>query len=224
MKKALLIGTAVALVVGAGAAMAHGPWRGHDGGYYGYHGQQDGWRGRRGADDAKGPRSQFGRGSGRMIEQRFAALDANKDGKVTTEEIDAARAARFKEMDADGDGSVTPEEMVQHQLLQRAKRRIARMDVDGDGKIQESELPSGGRMFSRFDLNGDGAVTKAEIEIARDAMGGGRGWGRGEGRGWGRGGPGWDRGGWGPAEMAPDEPEVEEAPVDDVPAEDGAEQ
>lgn len=178
MKKALLIGAAV-VAIGAGAALAHGPWRGHHGHGHGYYG------GHHGGYEARGHR----RGkAGRMLEQRFDQFDADGDGLVTREELAAARSERFSAMDADGDGAVTAEELVQFRMLRRAQRRIERMDQNGDGVLQETELRMGARMFDRFDLNADGAVSRAEIDIARDAMRGKRGWGRRDGeRRWGRG-------------------------------------
>src|SRR3990167_8304612 len=50
-----------------------------------------------------------------MVKEKFAAVDANKDGAVTMEEINAARTARhaqrmddrFKAMDTNSDGSIS---------------------------------------------------------------------------------------------------------------------
>ena len=183
MRKAILIGAAIA-AVGAGVALAQGPWKGHGG--YGY-----GPRGHDGYYEA-GPRGGWGRGGrhgrrGERIERRFEQLDADKDGLVSAEEIAAARAARFKEMDANGDGAVDAREMVDFRMMRRAKRRIERLDQNGDGVLQQDELPAR-RAFTRFDLNGDGAVSKAEARLAAEHMGP-----RGRRGRWGR---GWDRGGW----------------------------
>jgi hypothetical protein len=47
----------------------------------------------------------------RMADARFRALDANRDGKVTLEEMRPQVEARFRAMDANGDQTVTREEM-----------------------------------------------------------------------------------------------------------------
>lgn len=58
---------------------------------------------------AKTPESKF-----QTIKANFDQMDANKDGKVTTEEqiawTEAQRKAQFEEMDTNHDGKVTPEE------------------------------------------------------------------------------------------------------------------
>ena len=41
---------------------------------------------------------------------RFEKFDANKDGVVTTQEVEAAALAKFNEADTNKDGKVTPEE------------------------------------------------------------------------------------------------------------------
>ncbi|WP_158292241.1 EF-hand domain-containing protein [Paracraurococcus ruber] len=47
----------------------------------------------------------------RMVGMMFRALDANRDGKVTPEEIRPAAEARFRSFDANGDGAVTRDEL-----------------------------------------------------------------------------------------------------------------
>ena len=47
----------------------------------------------------------------RMADARFRALDANRDSKVTLEEMRPQVEARFRAMDANGDQAVTREEM-----------------------------------------------------------------------------------------------------------------
>src|SRR6185295_19594500 len=52
-----------------------------------------------------------GPGAGeRFRTQFFERLDANKDGKVTTAEFEAAHAARFKAADKNNDGFITKDE------------------------------------------------------------------------------------------------------------------
>jgi len=156
--------------------------------------QTRGW----GGDDGM-----HGRMQGEMLD--FDTLDADKDGKITKEEIAAARTARIKAMDPDGDGFVTREEMLAHandmarkQVEARIGDMFARMDTDGDGKLGAAEVmaaPMGGqrgmdRMFDRVDADSDGAVTRAEMDAAKARMSEGRRGGRdgqGEGRGDGHG-------------------------------------
>ncbi|PLX39085.1 MAG: hypothetical protein C0606_00635 [Hyphomicrobiales bacterium] len=100
--------------------------------------------------------------------KRFAAFDADKDGKVTKDEIDALLAKR---------------------MATRRDRIVSRFDTDGDGIITKEEFdkPRTER-FGMLDRNDDGKVERQELPM----MGGPRGgWG---GPGMGRGGPG---GGWG---------------------------
>ncbi|MDO9711234.1 EF-hand domain-containing protein [Paracraurococcus lichenis] len=47
----------------------------------------------------------------RMVGMMFRALDANRDGVVTLEEIRPAAEARFRAFDANGDGAVTRDEV-----------------------------------------------------------------------------------------------------------------
>lgn len=179
MKKALLVSTAV-LLIGAGAAMAHGPWSkgGHFGGRHGggYHhgmsGHEFGGPRRRGDHKMKRGR----RGAG--VEKQFEALDADSNGEVTAEEIAAAKAERFAAMDTNGDGSVDAREMVEYRMLQRAERRIKRLDKNEDGVMQADELPDRNQRLTRFDLDNNGTITRAELDLVAKHMGsrGGRRW------------------------------------------------
>lgn len=127
----------------------------------------------------------FERGAGAGPMAMFEAADADKDGKVTPDEMAALRTARIASLDADSDGFVTREEMTAYQL-EAARSRITarvdamftRLDADGDGRLGAPELLARGtpeRMFERLDRDGDGAVSKAEAEMARARMGDDRG-------------------------------------------------
>jgi hypothetical protein len=123
----------------------------------------------------------------------FAAIDADKDGKITKAELEAHRAARVAAVDADKDGKLSATEL-KAQAMERAAARademVARMierhDSDGDGLISAAEMAAGpapGDIFDRIDRDGDGAISMAEAEAARDHMA------RRMGRHHGRGGP-----------------------------------
>lgn len=148
---------------------------------------------------AHGDKGQRGGGQrGAMMEEMFERTDANGDGKITQEEVDAAAAARFAETDADGDGLLSAEEIQTFAAAQRearendrranrTERMIGRLDANDDGLLSLEELSERGpqdmfaRMLDRVDTDEDGAISKEEMEEARANMKerGGRGHGRG---------------------------------------------
>jgi Ca2+-binding EF-hand superfamily protein len=130
--------------------------------------------------------------------ERFEAMDADKDGKVTEAEIAAYHAARFAAADADGNGSLSAEELtamqlarMQDRMADRSARMIERLDANADGQLSAEEMAKMGERkspFERADADGDGGVTMEEARAAVE-KGAKRGkHGRGEGRG--------DRGWW----------------------------
>lgn len=142
----------------------------------------------------KGP---MGAPMGGMM-MNFDAVDADKDGKITKDEMAAHRAARFTEADSDKDGKLSPEEMVAMReqaeaarKTERAKAMIARIDSDKDGFVSPAEMdamPMMDKMFDRVDENSDGAISKEEMEAVRARMGermgdGKKGGGHGKHRG-----------------------------------------
>lgn len=141
-------------------------------------------------------------GGGPMAGLDFATVDADKDGKITSAEMEAFRAARVTEADTDKDGKLSVAELsamhlarMQARADQMATRMVERHDADGDGMLTAAEFatpPAPERMFEMADADGDGALTEAEIEAARAKMaemreghgkGGKHGRGHGEGRG-----------------------------------------
>ncbi len=140
----------------------------------------------------------------------FAELDADGDGKVTTEELkafaDAAATKRFQDADTDGDGKLSSDEMTaaaEAAKLDRQARRqeamISRFDTDKDGFVSEEEMKAamgervgkrgtdterGERMIQRFDVDNDGALSAEEFakmqEMAQDGMREGRFGGKGD--------------------------------------------
>ncbi len=137
-------------------AQARGPRRGRPG------------RGRRDGDRPQRP----GRGGPRGVNPLFRLLDANRDGKITSQEM----TQFFKKLDRNGDGTITPDEMPAPRFGARpggpARRitpeaivqRIMRMDKNGDGKLTKDEVPERMRRFlERADANGDGALDKEEL-------------------------------------------------------------
>lgn len=103
----------------------------------------------------------------------FATLDADGNGAVTPEEMQAKAAARFAAADTDGDGGLSAAELQAQEDQRRAarlNRMIAARDTNGDGLLQADEMAPKGdrmtRMFDRIDTNKDGSIDAAEFEAA----------------------------------------------------------
>ena len=153
-----------------------------------------GERGARGG----GPRGM--RGGERPVSPLMTALDANKDGKLSAEEISNAATA-LKALDKNEDGVLDSSELTPPRPERGGRggregggrggmgdpseriNRMMEMDADKDGKISKEE---GGDRMSRFfdyvDSDSDGYLTKKEIEESMKRWQGGGGGGRG-GRG-----------------------------------------
>src|SRR3546814_14161525 len=90
---------------------------------------------------------------GAVQQERFDAMDADKDGKVTAAEMRAFRAARFARADADGDGKLTVEELDEARKAERQerlKKMVLWLDADGDGMLSAEEFEARrGAMLAR---------------------------------------------------------------------------
>jgi Ca2+-binding EF-hand superfamily protein len=117
----------------------------------------------------------FGGGHGRMMmmEQFTERYDANKDGKISQEEIDTNRTATLERNDADKDGSLTMAEFEKVWMeanRQRMVREFQRFDSDGDSKVTLDEYRKPlSDMVARADHNGDGVLSQDD-RGQRDGM------------------------------------------------------
>lgn len=111
----------------------------------------------------------------------FAAVDADKDGKIALTELKSFRAAKLKAADTDGNGQISEDELVtfrlrdvEKALRDHVKEELGLMDVDGDSAVSVTELqatPSRAlRFFERIDADDDGAVSQAEVDAAKARM------------------------------------------------------
>lgn len=107
--------------------------------------------------------------------ERFARMDANKDGKIDAADREAARAAmqakRFASFDANSDGSISKAEWDQ-QGADRAAKRAAAGEA-GQGKRHAMRGHHGKRgghhgmwMMGKADTDGDKAISQAEFQTA----------------------------------------------------------
>ena len=158
----------------------------------------EGRRGGRG--EGRGFGGGFGGGFRMPPSPVMAALDADADGELSTEEINNATKA-LKALDKNNDGKLAGDE-IRPQFggpggpgggfgdpAQFVDRMIEGSDKDKDGKLSEEEMPEFMRRgFAEMDTNKDGFADKAELEEAGRRMR--ERFGRGPG---GPGGPGGDR-------------------------------
>ncbi len=108
----------------------------------------------------------------------FEEMDANADGLISSDELQAHREARFTQTDANGDGALSRAELEARMDSKSSERRakfldrmFERRDTDADGQLSLEEMTSGrtAKMFERADADGDGLISKAEFEAAREA-------------------------------------------------------
>ena len=130
-----------------------------------------------------------------QADQRFARMDANRDGRVTADERSQVRLGRradrqaqlFARLDTDRNGSLSQAEFAARQALRaerraergerrgnrrgmRAERRQARL-LGADGVITRDEFRArAAQRFERLDANRDGTVTLAERSDSRQRL------------------------------------------------------
>ncbi|MGQ7794374.1 EF-hand domain-containing protein [Faunimonas sp. B44] len=173
--------TLLALLLAAGASLAIAAPSFADS--YGQGGQ--GWRkgdhqGMRGHGPDRKHGFQRGQGPGGerfAMRGMFEQFDADGDGRITQDEIDAVRGDRLARFDADKDGALSLEEY-QALWLDAMRERMVRAfqahDRDGDGKVTAEEFNARfDRMVERLDRNDDGAIDRSDMRRSgpRDGRG-----------------------------------------------------
>jgi Ca2+-binding EF-hand superfamily protein len=127
------------------------------------------------AQDNPGPKTNRparGTGGAPDLDAIFTRFDTNGDGVLTRDEF--PRPERFDALDADKDGKITREELrngIAGGLKKPGDRagqqmlaaRLKQLDTDGDGRISKAEFEAA---FARLDKNGDGYLTEDELKAA----------------------------------------------------------
>jgi len=111
-----------------------------------------------------------------MLEEVFSRIDANTDGELSEQELQAHAARRFASVDANGDGALTPVE-VAASMRGHQKDDLLKFDTDGNGALNADELYKIGeskkgkrasKRFDRLDANNSGDITLSEMQADHD--------------------------------------------------------
>jgi Ca2+-binding EF-hand superfamily protein len=97
----------------------------------------------------------------------FRSLDRDRDGKVSTEEIEKAEVL-FKSLDTNGDGVIAWDRSLSEKPVQRKSDKeiqgfFRRRDVNKDGKLTAEELGVDEARIREMDTNGEGSVSAEEF-------------------------------------------------------------
>jgi Ca2+-binding EF-hand superfamily protein len=101
-----------------------------------------------------------------MVNDLAERYDANKDGKITQDEVDANRKAWLEEFDADKNGTLSLDEFQALWLKARRERMVREFqefDRDGNGQVTLDEYRQPmADIVATMDSNGDGALDRAD--------------------------------------------------------------
>lgn len=103
----------------------------------------------------------------------FNWIDADKNGKISLNEIKPKAEQRFLKLDGNSDGAVTSAEIdtwLAQQVERRKQRMLSRMDANKDGSISREEADKFiDAMFNEADGDKDGGITLDEARAFRMA-------------------------------------------------------
>lgn len=113
-----------------------------------------------------------GKHGGRHHGDLFRHFDADGDGKVALADLPEPMRERLKGADANADGVLTQDEMEAARAAHHAKMK-AEFDTNGDGVVSSDEKKAGREKFEdiwrkRLDANRDGVVSEDERKVAHE--------------------------------------------------------
>lgn len=116
-------------------------------------------------DEPRGPKP--GEARKPWIAEHFAELDADKNGRLTSEEMQAEATRTFAAYDTDGDGKLVRSEYdrggVRSAFAGFVRGHSAEVDADGDEIITKQELLGfAAKLFEKADRNRDGSTDETE--------------------------------------------------------------
>ena len=128
-------------------------------------------------------------GRGARLAEQFKQADADGNGMLSRADAEKSAprlAGNFDAIDANRDGQLSPEEIRAHRRAAKSERRaragaggagatakfdqyFARADRDGDGALSRAEAENGmprvAKKFDRIDTDRDGKVTRDEMRV-----------------------------------------------------------
>lgn len=112
-------------------------------------------------------------------DEKFNQMDTDGDGQISRAEHAVGAQQMFARMDANHDGIVTFDEMDakwsdkkadKHRQLS-ASEKISKVDQNNDGQLTSAEhASSSDLMFDKMDTNRDGYLSRAELSAGHDMM------------------------------------------------------
>jgi Ca2+-binding EF-hand superfamily protein len=115
--------------------------------------------------DGKGP-GPHGHPGKAFAEHWFGRMDANKDGQLTQQEVEAGTERLFARLDVNKDGELTREEADTGAAAIRREELTAHfreIDANKDGRLTAAESKIPARFFDRLDTNHDHALSLEEF-------------------------------------------------------------
>ena len=92
------------------------------------------------------------------VKPEFSKMDTNKDGFVSSDEMQAYQAKRFQELDKDNSGAID-----QAELAADTTKMFKAADADKDSRITKSESSlQFSEYFKQMDKNNDNKISEAE--------------------------------------------------------------